>query len=84
MTELRHVKAIQNGDFSGLPISATSTAVNMTGSWKFFRPHLVTKDSPCRQACPLNIPIAAYLDGLASGKPLESLALLRDFNPMPA
>ena len=84
MTELRHVKAIQNGDFTGLPISATSTAVNLTGSWKFYRPHLVIKDSPCRQACPLNIPIATYLDKLASGKASEALALLRDYNPMPA
>ena len=84
MTELIHVKAIQNGDFSGLPIAATSTAVNLTGSWKFYRPHLATKNSPCRQACPLNIPIAAYLDKLASDKPSEALALLRDYNPMPA
>ena len=84
MANLRHVKAIQNGDFSGLPISATSTAVNLTGSWKFYRPHLATKDSPCRQACPLNIPIAAYLDKLAAGKISDALALLRDSNPMPA
>ena len=84
MAKLRHVKAIQNGDFSGLPISATSTAVNLTGSWKFYRPHLVGKDSPCRQACPLHIPIAAYLDVLASDKPSQALALLRDYNPMPA
>ena len=84
MTHLKHVQAIQNGDFRGLPISSTSTAVNLTGSWKFFRPHLAAKDSPCRQACPLNIPIAAYLDKLASDKPAEALALLRDYNPMPA
>ncbi|MEA3333059.1 MAG: FAD-dependent oxidoreductase [Pseudomonadota bacterium] len=84
MTKLRHVKAIQNGDFTGLPISGDSTAVNLTGSWKFFRPHLVTKESPCRQACPLNIPIAAYLDKLASGNISEALHLLREYNPMPA
>lgn len=84
MTELRHVKAIQNGDFTGLPISAGSTAVNLTGSWKFFRPHLVPKESPCRLACPLNIPIAAYLDKLAAGNILEALNLLRNYNPIPA
>ena len=84
MTKLRHVKAIQNGDFTGLPISADSTAVNLTGSWKFFRPHLVPKESPCRLACPLNIPIAAYLDKLASDNTSEALNLLRDYNPMPA
>lgn len=84
MTQLKHIKAMQNGDFRGLPISATSTAINMTGSWKFFRPNLAAKESPCRQACPLNIPIATYLDRLANDKPLEALALLRDFNPMPA
>ena len=84
MTKLRHVKAIQNGDFTGLPISADSTAVNLTGSWKFFRPHLVPKESPCRLACPLNIPIAAYLDKLAADNTSDALELLRDYNPMPA
>ncbi len=84
MANLKHVKAIQNGDFTGLPISAGSTAVNLTGSWKFFRPHLVTKESPCRQACPLNIPIAAYLEKLASDNISEALNLLREYNPMPA
>ena len=84
MTKLKHVKAIQNGDFRGLPISATSTALNLTGSWKFFRPHIVTKESPCRQACPLKIPIATYFDKFASGKTLEALALLRNSNPIPA
>ncbi len=84
MSQLKHVKAIQNGDFSGLPVSAGSTAVNLTGSWKFFRPHSVIKDSPCRQACPLQIPIAGYLDKLEKGKVSEALKLLRDYNPMPA
>ncbi|MBN2809247.1 MAG: FAD-dependent oxidoreductase [Deltaproteobacteria bacterium] len=78
------MKAIKDGDFRGLPISRASTAVNMTGSWKFFRPHLVSKNSPCREACPLQIPIAAYLGRLAEGKPSAALALLREFNPMPA
>ncbi len=84
MTQLKYVKAIQNGDFTGLPVSASSTAVHLTGSWKFFRPHLVAKDSPCHQACPLQIPIAAYLDKLAKNKTSEALVLLRDANPMPA
>ena len=84
MSKFKYVEAIQNGDFTGLPISSGSTAVNLTGSWKFFRPHLVTKESPCRQACPLRIPISSYLDKLAADKPDEALAILRDYNPMPA
>ncbi|MCK5914972.1 MAG: NAD(P)-binding protein, partial [Deltaproteobacteria bacterium] len=84
MTELKHIKAIQSGDFSGLPISNTSTAVNMTGSWKFFRPTLKPQESPCLDACPLHISIAEYMLEFAAGNHLKALEILRRDNPMPA
>jgi NADPH-dependent glutamate synthase beta subunit-like oxidoreductase len=84
LDQLQYVKAIREGDFSGLPISATPTSVNLTGSWKFFRPHLVEKDSPCREACPLKVPVAAYARELAAGNREAALKLLRRANPLPA
>ena len=84
MTELRHIEAIKNGDFTGLPIACGSTAVNMTGSWKFFRPALQPKKSPCREACPLHIAIADYMQEFAAGNHLKALAILRQNNPLPA
>ena len=84
MTELKHINAIKNGDFSGLPIADTSTAVNMTGSWKFFRPTLKPKKSPCLEACPLHIEISDYMQEFAAGNHLEALEILRTNNPMPA
>jgi len=84
MTELRHIEAIKNGDFTGLPIACGSTAVNMTGSWKFFRPALQPKKSPCLEACPLHIAIADYMQEFAAGNHLKALAILRQNNPLPA
>jgi NADPH-dependent glutamate synthase beta subunit-like oxidoreductase/Pyruvate/2-oxoacid:ferredoxin oxidoreductase delta subunit len=84
MTKLKHIDAIRNGDLSGLPVSWGSTAVNMTGSWKFFRPTLKPKDSPCLEACPLHIAIAEYMQEFGAGNHLEALEILRRNNPMPA
>ena len=84
MIKLKHIEAIRNGDFTGLPISSTSTAVNMTGSWKFFRPTLKPKKSPCFEACPLHILIAEYMQEFAAGNHLAALEIIRRNNPMPA
>ncbi len=84
MTKLRHIEAIKNGDFTGLPIAFSSTAVNMTGSWKFFRPALQPKKSPCLEACPLHIEIADYMQEFTAGNHLKALEILRQNNPMPA
>lgn len=82
--EFKLVGAIRAGDFTGLPISQTSTAVNLTGSWKFFRPHLAERSAPCREACPLHNPIAEITALLRAGRELEALARLRQNNPLPA
>ena len=84
MTELRHIEAIKNGDFSGLPIACGTTAVNMTGSWKFFRPALKPKKSPCLEACPLHIAIADYMQEFSAGNHLKALEIIRKDNPLPA
>jgi len=36
-----------------IPRSNTSTAVNKTGSWRFFRPKYDEKTAPCSAACPV-------------------------------
>ncbi len=84
MNELKHITSIHNGDFTGLPIADSSTAVNMTGSWKFFRPLLQPKKAPCLEACPLHIGIADYIKEFAAGNHVAALEILRRDNPMPA
>ncbi len=84
MNELKHITAIRNGDFTGLPIADKSTAINMTGSWKFFRPLLKPKKAPCLEACPLHIEIAEYIREFAAGNQLAALEILRRDNPLPA
>jgi Pyruvate/2-oxoacid:ferredoxin oxidoreductase delta subunit len=43
---------------SFIPHSHTSTAVNKTGSWRFFHPKYDEKTAPCSAACPLGQDIA--------------------------
>jgi len=41
-----------------MPRSTASTAVNKTGSWRFFHPRYEEKTAPCSAACPLGQDIA--------------------------
>ncbi len=41
-----------------MPRSSASTAVNKTGSWRFFHPRYEEKTAPCSAACPLGQDIA--------------------------
>jgi len=66
------------------PVSSTTTEINLTGSWKFFRPRLVEKTAPCQIACPLHIDIAGYMRELSRRDLPAALARLREFNPLPA
>ncbi len=66
------------------PVSTTTTEINLTGSWKFFRPQLVEKTAPCQVACPLYIDIASYMWELSRRDVAAALARLRRFNPLPA
>ncbi|MBN2333221.1 MAG: FAD-dependent oxidoreductase [Deltaproteobacteria bacterium] len=73
-----------SGESRTFPVSTTTTAANLTGSWKFFRPLLQPKTAPCQAACPLHIDIAAYLLHLSREDKSAALSLLRSFNPLPA
>jgi NADPH-dependent glutamate synthase beta subunit-like oxidoreductase len=66
------------------PVSTITTEINLTGSWKFFRPQLVEKIAPCQAACPLYIDIAGYMRELSRRDVAAALARLRLFNPLPA
>ncbi|MEA2109187.1 MAG: FAD-dependent oxidoreductase [Pseudomonadota bacterium] len=68
----------------GFPVSTTTTEINLTGSWKFFRPQLVEKSAPCQGSCPLHIDIAGYMRELSRRDLAAALARLRSFNPLPA
>ncbi len=74
----------ESADQWELPVSSTTTAINLTGSWKFFRPQLVEKAAPCQAACPLHIDIAVYLRELVQRGREAALARLRSFHPLPA
>jgi len=75
---------VANYDITKLPISITTTDVNLTGSWKFFKPTVNEKLSPCTLACPSNINIAKYIMFLAKGELKTALDILRAENPFPA
>jgi NADPH-dependent glutamate synthase beta subunit-like oxidoreductase/ferredoxin len=75
-------------DFPALPLfiphSSISTAVNKTGSWRFFHPKYDEKTAPCSAACPLGQDIAR-IEMLASrGLFKEAWHLILEENPFPA
>jgi len=67
-----------------IPHSHTSTAVNKTGSWRFFHPRYADKTAPCSAACPVGQDIAR-IETLTSWGLLEDAwqLILRE-NPLPA
>ena len=75
---------IAPGDLREAPISSTTTATNLTGSWKFFRPEIAESGSPCSEACPLANDIRSIADLVHRGQPEEALRILRRTNPLPA
>ncbi len=75
---------IAPGDLREAPISSTTTATNLTGSWKFFRPEFAESASPCAEACPMSNDIRSIADHVHRGQPEEALRILRRTNPLPA
>lgn len=67
-----------------LPHSNTSTALNKTGSWRFFRPRYDEKTAPCSVACPLGQDIARIETLVARGLLKDAWQLAMDENPFPA
>jgi NADPH-dependent glutamate synthase beta subunit-like oxidoreductase len=67
-----------------IPHSSMSTAVNKTGSWRFFHPKYEEKTAPCSAACPLGQDIPR-IEMLASrGQLKDAFKVILDENPFPA
>jgi len=67
-----------------IPHSSTSTAVNKTGSWRFFHPKYEEKTAPCSAACPVGQDIPR-IEMLASrGQIKDAWQIIINENPFPA
>jgi NADPH-dependent glutamate synthase beta subunit-like oxidoreductase len=67
-----------------IPHSSTSTAVNKTGSWRFFHPKYEEKTAPCSAACPVGQDIPR-IEMLASwGMLKDAWQTILSENPFPA
>jgi len=67
-----------------IPHSSISTAVNKTGSWRFFHPKYEEKTAPCSVACPVGQDIPR-IEMLASrGQLKDAWQTILDENPLPA
>ena len=84
MEAVNQESVVAPGDLREAPISLTTTDTNLTGSWKFFRPVLQNRLSPCRMACPLGNDIPRLMQAVADEGMDKALAILRLYNPLPA
>ncbi len=84
METIEYEGVVSSLDISRLPLSITTTDVNLTGSWKFFRPVVKEKLSPCTLACPSNINISRYIMHIVKGDLKFASEILRNENPFPA
>jgi len=67
-----------------IPHSHSSTAVNKTGSWRFFHPKYDEKTAPCSSACPVGQDIARIEMLTAWGLHKDAWQLILNENPFPA
>ncbi|MDZ7760857.1 MAG: FAD-dependent oxidoreductase [Desulfovermiculus sp.] len=84
MEAVNQESVVAPGDLREAPISLTTTDTNLTGSWKFFRPVLQERLSPCRQACPIGNDIPGLMQAVADKDLDLALTILRRNNPLPA
>ncbi|CAB1058916.1 Glutamate synthase [NADPH] small chain (EC [Olavius sp. associated proteobacterium Delta 1] len=79
---------MKNSPFKELPLfiphSHTSTAVNKTGSWRFFYPKYDEKTAPCSAACPVGQDIARIEMLTSWGLLKDAWQLILNENPFPA
>jgi NADPH-dependent glutamate synthase beta subunit-like oxidoreductase len=67
-----------------IPHSSTTTAVNKTGSWRFFHPKYEEKTAPCSAACPVGQDIPR-IEMLAARRQLkDAWQTIMNENPFPA
>jgi NADPH-dependent glutamate synthase beta subunit-like oxidoreductase len=67
-----------------IPHSSISTAVNKTGSWRFFHPIYDEKTAPCSAACPVGQDIARIEMLTSWGLLKDAWQLILNENPFPA
>lgn len=84
MEAVNQESVVAPGDIREAPISLTTTDTNLTGSWKFFRPVLQNRLSPCQKACPLGNDIPGLMQAVVDEDLDRALADLRLYNPLPA
>jgi NADPH-dependent glutamate synthase beta subunit-like oxidoreductase len=84
MEAMDYESVISRGKIPQVPISLTTTEVNITGNWRIFKPLLELGVGPCSIKCPLKIKIPDYVYKMANDNVDEALNLLREYNPIPA
>jgi NADPH-dependent glutamate synthase beta subunit-like oxidoreductase len=84
MEAIDYESVISPGNIRQSPVSLTTTEVNLTGSWKIFKPVLENGVAPCSIECPLKINIPKYIYELSKKNAIEALEILRAYNPIPA
>ena len=65
-------------------ISHIPTTGNKTGSWRYLKPSVDIKRSPCEAECPLAIPISDYMFKVQNGELEEAAELVKLENPIPS
>ncbi len=75
-----------NDAFRQLPpgsITSSDMSWNRTGSWRYLRPRLVQKISPCSEACPAGNDIEGFVYLAGQGRYEEALARILEESPFP-
>ena len=79
------MKSLSLGDIPlFIPRSSMSTAVNKTGSWRFFHPKYEEKTAPCSAACPVGLDIPRIEMLTSWGLLKTALQTILAENPFPA
>ncbi len=84
METVEYQSVISMHEIRKLPISVTTTEVNLTGSWRFARPEFAQKVPPCSLACPAHTNIPGYIFHLLNNDLTKAAEVLRSENPFPA
>ena len=66
-----------------IPHSSTTTAINKTGSWRFFHPKYEEKTAPCSAACPVGQDIPHIEMLAARGQFKDAWQTILNENPFP-
>lgn len=67
-----------------IPRSSTSTLINKTGSWRYFRPLYEEKTAPCTAACPAGEDIPRIEMLVSQGLFKKAWETILDENPFPS